>query len=370
VQAVAVLTRESRTVPTFERRWVGDHAPFDGFYPVVSRGFGVSQFDRTAGADAGAETDTATETEPAAETDAGSDIDSDDDLTAALRTESRVLPAEVFATLGNDTRVDILRALLELGADEEPVSFTDLFERVDIDDSANFNYHLRQLTGHFVKRSDDGYEFRYPGRKVVSAIFTGTLTDRAQVGFFPVEGSCYDCDGDLHGWYVDDTLTVGCADCGTIQVSYPFPSGGLDDRTTDELLQAFHHYVRHHYCLAADGVCPECTGAVETTLVRDPDEEDLDVAVEHVCQRCNYRLRSTVGVTLLDHAETLLFFSERGVDLNTEPFWGFDWCVSDERTTIVAEDPLRVQLSLPCGGDELRVVVDGSVDVVETTLVE
>jgi len=79
---------------------------------------------------------------------------------------------------------------------------------------------------------------------------------------------------------------------------------------------------RHHYCLAADGVCPECTGAVETTLVRDPDEEDLDVAVEHVCQRCNYRLRSTVGVTLLDHAETLLFFSERGVDLNTEPFWG------------------------------------------------
>jgi len=89
----------------------------------------------------------------------------------------------------------------------------------------------------------------------------------------------------------------------------PVPPGGLDDRTTDELLQAFHHYVRHHYCLAADGVCPECTGAVETTLVRDPDEEDLDVAVEHVCQRCNYRLRSTVGVTLLDHAETLLFFS-------------------------------------------------------------
>ncbi|WP_144925430.1 ArsR/SmtB family transcription factor [Halorubrum salsamenti] len=332
----------------------------------------MSQFDRTAGADAGAEADAATETDPAAEADAGAEreVDADGDLTAALRTESRVLPAEVFATLGNDTRVDILRALLELGADEEPVSFTDLFERVDIDDSANFNYHLRQLTGHFVKRSDDGYEFRYPGRKVVSAIFTGTLTERAQVGFFPVEGSCYDCDGDLHGWYVDDTLTVGCADCGTIQVSYPFPSGGLDDRTTDELLQAFHHYVRHHYCLAADGVCPECTGAVETTLVRDPDEEDLDVAVEHVCGRCNYRLRSTVGVTLLDHAETLLFFSERGVDLNTEPFWKFDWCVSDERTTVVSEDPLRVRLSLPCAGDELRVVVDESVNVVETTLSE
>ena len=333
-----------------------------GFIRSYRVGHGVSQFDRTAGADAETEAGARTETDAAAEADG--------DLTSALRTESRVLPAEVFATLGNDTRVDILRALLELGADEEPVSFTDLFERVDIDDSANFNYHLRQLTGHFVKRSDDGYEFRYPGRKVVSAIFTGTLTERAQVGFFPVEGTCYDCDGDLHGWYVDDTLTVGCADCGAIQVSYPFPSGGLDDRTTDELMQAFHHYVRHHYCLAADGVCPECTGAVETTLVRDPDEEDLDVAVEHVCGRCNYRLRSTVGVTLLDHAETLLFFSERGVDLNTEPFWGFDWCVSDELTTVVSEDPLRVRLSLPCDGDELQVVVDEAVNVVETTLAE
>jgi len=195
-----------------------------------------------------------------------------------------------------------------------------------------------ELTGHFVKRSDDGYEFRYPGRKVVSAIFTGTLTDRAQVGFFPVEGSCYDCDGDLHGWYVDDTLTVGCADCGTIQVSYPSPPVGSTTAQPTSCCRRSTTTSATTTVWPRTEFCPECTGAVETTLVRDPDEEDLDVAVEHVCQRCNYRLRSTVGVTLLDHAR-LLLFSERGVDLNTEPFWGFDWCVSDERTTIVAEDP-------------------------------
>jgi len=248
------------------------------------------------------------------------------------------------------------------------VSFTALFDQVDIDDSANFSYHLRQLTGHFVKQSDDGYEFRYPGRKVVSSIFTGALTERAQLGFFPVEGACYACDGELHGWYVDDTLSIGCVDCGAVQVSYPFPSGGLDDRSTDDLLEAFHHYVRHHYCLAADGVCPECTGAVETSLVRDPEDADLDVAVEHVCQRCQYSLQSTVGVTLLDHSDTLVFHANRGVDLNTEPFWRFDWCVSDTRTTIVSEEPLRVRLSLPCGDDELDVLIDETVSVIETTV--
>ncbi|GAA0652217.1 winged helix-turn-helix domain-containing protein [Salarchaeum japonicum] len=289
---------------------------------------------------------------------------------ATPRTEERIPPADVFSVLGNDTRVDILQALLELGADEEPVSFTDLFERVDIEDSANFNYHLRKLTGHFVKQTEDGYAFRYPGRKVVSSIFTGTLTERAQLGFFPVTGSCYDCDGSLHGWYVDDTLTVGCTECGTIQVSYPFPSGGLDDRTTDDLMQAFHHYVRHHYCLAADGVCPECTGSVDTSLVRDPDRDDLDVAVRHVCSRCGYQLQSTVGVTLLDDAHVLVFHSERGVDLNTEPFWHFDWCVSDRHTEVVSEDPLEVELTLECGGDELRVLVDDDVTVTDTAVVE
>lgn len=314
----------------------------------------MSQFDRTADAGTGTE----------------GDIDGDDGVSPVARTESEMVPAEVFAVLGNDTRVEILRALLELGADDAPVRFTELFERVDIADSANFNYHLQKLTGHFIKHSDDGYAFRSPGRKVVSSIFTGTLTERAQLGFFPASGSCYACDGPLHGWYVDDTLTIGCTDCGTIQVSYPFPSGGLDDRTTDDLLQAFHHYVRHHYCLAADGVCPECTGPVETELLRDPDDADLEVAVEHVCQRCSYRLQSTVGVTLLDNAAVLVFHSERGVDLNTEPFWHFDWCVSDSRTTITETDPLRVRVTIPCGDDELQVLLDDSVSVIDTAVIE
>jgi DNA-binding transcriptional ArsR family regulator len=314
----------------------------------------MSQFDRT--------------TTPSAESEAPSEQDGDSE--PAARTESRMLPAEVFSILGNETRVDILRALLELGADDTPVSFTALFEQVDISDSANFSYHLRQLTGHFIKQSEDGYEFRYPGRKVVSSIFTGTLTERTQVGFFPVEGSCYACGAGLHGWYVDDTLAIGCTECGAIQVSYPFPSGGLDDRTTEDLLQAFHHYVRHHYCLAADGVCPECTGKVESSLLPDPDRERLDVAVEHVCRRCGYRLQSTVGVTLLDNADVLVFFSKRGVDLNTEPFWHFDWCVSDAETAVVSEDPLRVQLTLPCEGDIIKVLLDEDATVLDTAIVE
>jgi len=281
--------------------------------------------------------------------------------------EERMLPAEAFSLLGNDTRIDILQAMLDENADNAPVGFTELFERVEMADSANFNYHLQKLTGHFIKQTEDGYEFRHPGRKVVSSIFAGTLTDRAQLGFFPVEGSCHACDGDLHGWYVDEVLTIACVDCATVLVRYPFPPGGIDERTPEELLQAFHHYVRHHYCLAADGVCPECTGPVETELRYEPTEADpLDVTVEHTCQRCGYDLQSSVGVNLLDNAEVLLFHSERGIDLSTEPFWHFEWCVSDACTEILSEEPLRLRLDISCAGDELRVVLDETLTVTET----
>lgn len=279
----------------------------------------------------------------------------------------RMLPAEAFSLLGNDTRIEILQAMLDANADSTPVSFTELFEHVDVEDSANFNYHLQKLTGHFIKRTDDGYEFRHPGRKVVSSIFAGTLTDRAQLESFPVDGSCHRCGESLHGWYVDEVLTIACVDCTTVLVRYPFPPGGIDERTPQELLQAFHHYVRHHYCMAADGVCPECTGPVKTDPVYDPEANDnFDVLVTHVCQRCGYDLQSGVGVNLLDNADVLSFHSERGIDPSTEPFWHFEWCVSDEHTTILSESPLRLRVNTHCEGDVLQVVLDDSLSVIET----
>ena len=135
-------------------------------------------------------------------------------------------PADAFALLGNDTRIEILQALLEAGADEEPVAFSTLYDHVDIDDSAHFNYHLKQLTDHFVRRTDEGYEFRYPGWKVVRAVFAGTFTDRTSLDPFDAPGTCYDCDAPLQARYGDDLLTIECADCGVVHVCYSFPRVG------------------------------------------------------------------------------------------------------------------------------------------------
>ena len=287
------------------------------------------------------------------------------DLQDAATEQSSIAPAEAFALLGNDTRIEILQALLDAGGDDTPVAFSELYAHVDIDDSAHFNYHLKKLTDHFVRKTDDGYLFQYPGRKVVRAVFAGTFTDHAELDPFPAPGTCYDCGEDLQAWYAAEHLTIECADCSRTHLSYAFPPGGLEDRTPEELLDAFHHHVRHHYCLAADGVCPECMGKMETTLARDCELPGLELRVDHVCQRCRNHLYSAVGVNLLDDADVLTFHANRGVDLSTRPFWTFDWCVSDEQTTVLSEDPIRVRLDIPCAGDTLSVTLDETLTVLD-----
>lgn len=284
--------------------------------------------------------------------------------------DENLSPAEAFALVGNDTRMEILQALLGENGDGGPVSFSELFGRIDIADSAHFNYHLGKLTDHYIRRTEEGYEFRYAGWKVVRAVFAGTFNERAQLDQFEADGMCYDCRGSLKAWYADEMLTIECIKCGARHVRHPFPPGGLDDRTPEELLQAFHHHVRHHYCLAADGVCPECLATVETTLVPGAGERlDVDIRVDHVCERCHNRLHSALGLNLLDNPDVLTFHAERGVDLSTEPFWHFDWCVSDKRTTILSDDPLEVRVDIPCDGDELRVTLDEDLSVLNIQVV-
>ncbi|MDY6819932.1 MAG: helix-turn-helix domain-containing protein [Halobacteriales archaeon] len=272
-------------------------------------------------------------------------------------------PAAAFSLLGNDTRIAILQAMLDADAQDSPVPFSTLYDRVDLDDSGQFNYHLQKLTEHFIRQTDDGYEFRYAGWKVVRSVFAGTFNERAQLDPFETDGTCYSCGGTLIASYANEFLTIECAECGARHVRHSFPPGGLDGRSPAELLQAFHHHVRHHYCLAADGVCPECMGPVTTSLVPGSEEIlGLDVRVDHVCERCQNWLYSAVGVNLLDTVEVLTFHAERGVDLSTEPFWQFSWCVSDTHTTVLDTDPMRIRLSIPLDGDELRVVVAETAD--------
>jgi DNA-binding transcriptional ArsR family regulator len=293
-----------------------------------------------------------------------SDTETDPPGESITECEECISPAEAFSVVGNETRLEILEALWRV---ERPVSFSRLREEVGMRDSAQFNYHLSQLTGQFVRKTDDGYEFRQPGREVIRAVLSGTLNRDPVIDPFPVRGECVDCGTGLHAEYREERVRVFCPACGRQHGAFDFPPGGLADRTHEEVMDAFNQRARHLSCLSADGVCPACNGRMTAELERDPEAHpEFETIVHHECDRCGNHIPSSIGLVLLDDAEVVAFYRDHGIDLNAVPFWTLAWCVSDEYTTVLDTDPWRVEVAVPVADEQLVVTLDEELTVVET----
>jgi len=285
-----------------------------------------------------------------------------------LNCEDCVPPADAFALVGNETRLSILAALWRL--DGTP-RFSEIRSEVGTRDSAQFNYHLDKLTGQFVRKvegddGDAGYELRTAGERVVQAIFAGSFTEHPHQEI-DIEDPCVRCGATLEAHYADEVLRIECPDCGHGHGEYPFPPGGLHERTDAEVLEAFDQRVRHLHCLAKDGVCPECNGRMETAI--EPAGDcclGVSLRTIHRCQQCAHTLCSAVGLGLLDHSAVVSFYDDHGVALAERPYWQLEWCVDDGPVTVLSEDPWRLRVDVEVDDERLRVTVDGDLNVVET----
>lgn len=277
--------------------------------------------------------------------------------------EDCIEPADAFSLVGDELRLSILEELWRL---DTPARFSEVRQAVGLRDSAHFNYHLDELRDAFVRKTDEGYELRTAGQRVVQAILAGSFTEHPQREI-AIDDACTICGGALSAVYADEMLTIECADCGHGHGEYSFPPGGLHDRTDAEVLEAFDQRVRHLYCLAKDGVCPACNGRMETVIERG-GECCLGVALraEHACRQCGQDLCSAVGLALLDHSAVASFYGDLGVSLDETPYWQLRWCVDDDPMTVISEDPWRLRVEMTLDDEALRSTVDGDLSVVET----
>lgn len=277
--------------------------------------------------------------------------------------EDCVPPADAFALIGEEIRLSILEALWRL---ETPARFSAVREAVGVSDSAHFNYHLGKLRGTFVRKTDEGYVLRTAGQRVVQAILAGSFTEHPE-RTIAIDDPCTICGGPLSARYADEHLAIECTACGHGHGEYPFPPGGLHDRTDAEILEAFDQRVRHLHCLAKDGVCPECNGRMETVIVED-DACCLGVGLraDHHCQQCGHTVCSAIGLGLLDHSRMASFYEDHGISLSDTPYWQLRWCVDDAPVTVIDDDPWRFRVETTLDGETLQVEVDGDLTVQRT----
>jgi hypothetical protein len=280
----------------------------------------------------------------------------------------RLPPDEAFELLAHGTRLRVLETLNESA---EPLVFGELRERVGVSDPGGFNYHLRKLTGRFVRETDEGYELTIPGRRVVGAVLSGGYTKVLDAEPLPVSGTCSECDGSLEARFHKDGIEVVCQNCGFQQTDPKIPAGALEGWSREDAPAVVARWLKRIHAAAEYGFCYNCDGRLDRTVTLPADEgspewltgEHLDATVIYECRRCGTGWQSVVPYAILTHPAVVVFHYDHGIDLREIPDWNLDW-PEIGLATVVNETPLRIEVPITLD-DETRVfTVDADLDIV------
>ncbi|NGM69630.1 winged helix-turn-helix transcriptional regulator [Natronolimnobius sp. AArcel1] len=290
-------------------------------------------------------------------------------------------PEDPFKALGNETRLEILRALYERGQEtgavhEETLPYAELREAVGIEDKGNFNYHLRQLDGAFLESVDEadggrsGYRLTFAGFEIAKVIDIDAWRSHDVCGptKLPI-GSDAD-DSPLTAVYEDSVVTVS-HDGDPLYAHAVRPAGAADrEMELEELLSVASTLWRHTVERILEGICPYCHATVERSLeVGDGPDRYWQYTFGGTCTECGPLGGSHVGVAVLSHPAVVSLFWEHGIDLADWQVWNVPF-VTDDAVTVVDDEPTRLRIDVECNVDRLAVFVDDSVRVVDTERLE
>jgi endogenous inhibitor of DNA gyrase (YacG/DUF329 family) len=308
----------------------------------------------------------------------------------------RLAPDEAFAVLGNGIRMGILRAL---GAADGPLSFSSLYDRVDVDDSSQFNYHLDRMVGHFVERTEAGYRLAGAGRRVVEAVLSGAVTDRPTLERSPVEEPCPYCGAPVAIEWEKGGVSVFCSACagrydharpphaagddgggaGGYLGRHPLPPAGVRGRDADEVLRAAWTWGNLEILALASGLCPRCAATVEWEAElcesHDAGEDGLceacggrhAVSVRATCSNCILETGGEPVVALAAETGMLALLTGRGLNpVSPASVHRVEAVHGEYEETVLSREPLRARYTFAVGDERLSLTVDEELSVVES----
>jgi hypothetical protein len=270
--------------------------------------------------------------------------------------------ADAFNSLSDPVRVELLCELWLEGR-HDTVAFTELQDAVGVRDSGRFNYHLTRLVGQFIEKDGGGYRLTAAGLAVVDAVQSEMFTAAASVSPQPVDGECPRCGVLLEAAYDAGEFRVACPDCDLLASRFFFPPRGVHVRDQADAARAHAVDARSRAERAALGLCPYCGGRTDTTVERTDPTDDHDARVHHECEDCEGRVSSSVGSYAHREPAVVGFCHDHGVDPRG-PAWQFPWCLDPGAVELSGRDPLRVEVCVELGDDELRIAFDESGGVV------
>ncbi len=286
---------------------------------------------------------------------------------------------EALSIIGEPTRARIITVLGDarsVSQDESStLRYSELMDRVGVEDSGRFHYHLEKLTGTFVKKQPAGYALRYPGQLLYEAIVSGTLTTRKSIEPFPV-GDCPQCDGILSAAYhADHLLTVECANCETLFDAAHFPARGLENRSNEELLDATYQRRFHKVAMMRRGICPSCGSVVSRDLQdsacitygsNSVDEmAGLDVYAVLNCEGCNSSIVGHPVNVSITSPTVVGFYDDHSLDIARLRWWEQSIADARDEIEITNRCPHSVRIRFRIGENILTITLDSNLQVTE-----
>lgn len=274
---------------------------------------------------------------------------------------------DAVGALGNRTRLEILLALAEAERDRQEqwlsMSFTELYDAVDVTSTSQFSYHLDRLVGWFVAETPEGYRLTYGGDKTVRTVLSGVYESTRSFDDLEVDGVCPFCEESALVATVDEEwFVVRCDACDSTLLNDLLPRSQTRSRTAREVVDSVGARIWSTYTLVRGDVCPECYGRMDAAVDPLRHEGRTFYTVEHTCRECWLTVHMPLEVTAAFHPAAIGFLWNHGVSLVELPLWEFfEFLVTGVVTVdVTSVDPLAATAEITLEGETLGLEIDDS----------
>lgn len=292
------------------------------------------------------------------------------DATDEHPSDEEPTPEDAFALVGNPIRAEMLGLIADAGE----LTFSELRSRTARDLApAQVNYHLQQLLGPLVKKTDEGYRLYSEAYRVIRVLRAVTFQPRRDHRTVSAGFDCYYCQTPVEATFDSGLVAIQCSKC-----EYPYahdlveiPLHRLEDGVA--VFAQVSKSLQHKVLSFARCLCPTCGYTVETTF-RNTDDLSLPkgrrrkVAVYQSCKHCSTWADLTLGMALLADAGLRSFCHDHGIDVFSTPYWELEFAATDAHVTVNSTEPWEVALQVTYDGTTLKLVVDDNVTVIERNL--
>jgi len=286
---------------------------------------------------------------------------------------------DIFRLLADDTRVNILRAVavaqyeLEgVGSGAAELAFSEIYDHVDVENTSKLSYHLGELTGTYLRKSDAGYSLSHAGERIVRFILSGNYEQPESFGPEPVDGVCVFCGEEaLEATLSHQFFRIDCTACEQQVTGQPITPAQVRTRDGESLVQSVKLRGAEDARQIRRGMCPECGAHLSADVIAVPESPLPDAdsfVVTSTCEECLREYNSPLTYSVVYHPASIAFYWERGVDVTARGMWEFHEYVYDGQWTSeqTASDPEEYEVVLRHGGDALRLYLDSTATVVRT----